>query len=69
MADNFWLHGGKPEEIVQTISHGWPDKGMPAWEAALGPEKVHWLAAYVLMLKGKPVDNPKPPQGVEETVE
>ena len=66
LTDNFWIHGGKPEDIVATITHGWPDKGMPAWQPVLGAEKVHWLAAYVLSLRGRPVNNPKPPQGVEE---
>ena len=66
LTDNYWLHGGKPEDILATITHGWPEKGMPAWQPVLGAEKVHWLAAYVLSLRGKPVNNPKPPQGVEE---
>ena len=66
LTDNFWLHGGKPEDIVLSITGGWVGKGMPAWGPVLGPEKVHWLAAYVMSLRGKPVTNPKAPQGVEE---
>ena len=67
LTDRFWIHGGKREDVVATITHGWPDKGMPAWGVSQGPERVHWLAAYVLSLKGRSVANPKAPQGTEET--
>ncbi len=67
LTDKFWLHGGKSEDIVLSITGGWVAKGMPSWGPVLGPEKIHWVAAYVLSLKGKPVTNPKAPQGVEET--
>jgi cytochrome c oxidase cbb3-type subunit 3 len=66
LTDRFWIHGGKRENVVASIAHGWPDKGMPAWEVSQGPEKVHWLAAYVTSLKGRSVANPKAPQGTEE---
>lgn len=63
LVDAYWLHGNKPEDIVRTIEHGWVEKGMPAWRPSLGAQKVHWLVAYVLSIKGKSVDNPKAPQG------
>jgi cytochrome c oxidase cbb3-type subunit 3 len=66
LTDRFWIHGGAPEKVVATITNGWADKGMPAWGVSQGPEKVHWLAAYVLSLKGRSVANPKAPQGTEE---
>lgn len=66
LTDKYWLHGGKPEDIIKTITNGWVASGMPTWGPVLGAEKVHWLAAYVMSLRGKPVNNPKAPQGVEE---
>ena len=66
LTDRFWIHGGKAENIVASIAAGWPDKGMPAWEVSQGPEKVHWLSAYVHSLKGRSVANAKEPQGTEE---
>lgn len=63
LTDRYWLHGGKPEQILHSISAGWPDKGMPGWEVSQGPEKVHWLAAYVMSLKGRSVTGAKEPQG------
>jgi cytochrome c oxidase cbb3-type subunit 3 len=66
LTDKFWLHGGKPTDIHRTISGGAVEKGMPAWERTLGPERVRQLAAYVLTLKGKDVAG-KAPQGVPES--
>ncbi len=66
LTDRYWIHGGSPEAILHSIAAGWPEKGMPGWEVSQGPEKVHWLAAYVTSLKGRSVANPKEPQGEEE---
>lgn len=66
LTDEFWLHGGKPEAILFSISKGYPDKGMPSWKPVLGEEKVRLAAAYVLSLKGRKVANGKVPQGVKE---
>lgn len=66
LTDRFWLHGGSPEKVLHSIAAGWPDKGMPGWELSLGPEKVHWLAAYVTSIQGRTVAGAKEPQGTEE---
>lgn len=63
LVDAYWLHGNTPENIVRSIEQGWVEKGMPAWGPSLGAQKVHWLAAYLLSIKGKSVANPKAPQG------
>ena len=66
LTDPFWIHGGKPESVLTSISQGYPDKGMPAWKPVLGAEKVRLAAAYVLSLRGRSVANPKAPQGIRE---
>lgn len=66
LLDRFWIHGGSPEQILRSISQGWPEAGMPGWELSLGAEKVHWLTAYVMSVQGRSVPNAKAPQGVEE---
>jgi cytochrome c oxidase cbb3-type subunit 3 len=66
LTDKYWLHGGSPESILASVTHGYPDKGMPAWKNVLGAEKVRLAAAYVLTLRGRNVANPKAPQGVQE---
>lgn len=66
LTDPFWIHGGRPEAVLASISQGYPDKGMPAWKPVLGAEKVRLAAAYVLSLRGRTVANPKAPQGIRE---
>ena len=66
LTDKFWLHGGKPEEIVQTVRKGWPEKGMPPWGPQLGEKKVRAVAAYVLSIKNTNVAGGKAPQGDPE---
>jgi cytochrome c oxidase cbb3-type subunit 3 len=48
LVDSVWIHGGKPEEIVHTITAGVPAKGMITWGPILGPEKIGEVAAYVI---------------------
>lgn len=48
LVDSIWIHGGKPEEIVHTITAGVPAKGMITWGPILGPEKIGEVAAYVI---------------------
>ena len=66
LTDDFWIHGGKPTQILHTISTGVLDKGMPAWAATLKPEDLPAVAAYVMSLHGTHPAAPKEPQGVEE---
>jgi len=45
-----WLHGGKPTEIIHTITNGVPPKGMPTWGPVLGRERIMQVAAFILSL-------------------
>lgn len=66
LTDKFWIHGtGKPEEIVQTVTKGVLDKGMPPWEAQLKTTEIHSVVAFIRSIKGSNPPNPKPPQGNE----
>src|SRR5205085_1802975 len=38
LTDEFWLHGGKPTQVYDTIKEGFTAKGMPAWGGTLGEE-------------------------------
>ncbi|VAV84004.1 Cytochrome c oxidase (cbb3-type) subunit CcoP [hydrothermal vent metagenome] len=51
LTDNEWLYGGKPQEIVNTITNG-TEKGMPNWGPSLGSKKIANVAAYVHSLGG-----------------
>lgn len=48
LLDSVWIHGGRPEEILHTITVGVPEKGMLTWGPILGAEKVAEVAAYVV---------------------
>jgi cytochrome c oxidase cbb3-type subunit III len=56
LTDNDWLHGGSPEDIVESITHGRVGM-MPPMAAAVGsPADVSNVANYVLSLSGSPHD-------------
>ena len=40
LTDDRWIHGGSVEQVFQTITKGWPAKGMPPWGRALKPEEL-----------------------------
>jgi cytochrome c oxidase cbb3-type subunit 3 len=63
LTDEFWMHGGKPTEILRTVRVGVPDKGMLAWGQQFGEQKVRAVTAYVLTLAGTNVPGGKEPQG------
>ncbi|MBS2023784.1 MAG: c-type cytochrome [Deltaproteobacteria bacterium] len=62
LTDAYWLHGPKPTDIHKVIAGGVVEKGMPAWNPVLGPERVRALAAYVLTRRGLELPG-KGPQG------
>jgi cytochrome c oxidase cbb3-type subunit 3 len=66
LTDDYWLHGGRPTQVLHTISAGVLDKGMPAWSTTLKPDDVTAVATYVLSLHDTHPPSPKAPQGVKE---
>jgi cytochrome c oxidase cbb3-type subunit 3 len=69
LADKDWLYGGTAYDIKHSIMHGRKATGMMAWEAALGGEQgVKDVAAYVISLSGREVDNAAANAGKEKFV-
>ncbi len=62
LTDNDWLYGGKPEDIVKTITDGRTSIGMPA-HAHLGDQKIAKLTQYVLSLSGRATDQAAAEEG------
>lgn len=62
LTDNDWLHGGAPQQILETITRG-REGVMPALGAALGPDGVDELASYVMSLSGREVPAEKAAAG------
>lgn len=65
LTDEYWIHGGRPTDLMRTVHDGVLDKGMPAWGEVLSPEQVTNVVAYVLTLKDTHPANPKEPQGTK----
>ena len=47
LADREWIHGGTPMEVLQVITKGVLDKGMPAWGSVLGQQKITEVTAFI----------------------
>ena len=56
LSDNDWLHGGAPEQIMQTITKGRHGM-MPAWAAQIKPAEASDIAQYVRSLSGLAADS------------
>ena len=67
LTDDFWLHGGKINNLFKTIKYGVAAKGMPTWEGKLSPKQISDVANYVKSLHGTNPPGAKEPQGVKET--
>lgn len=65
LTDEFWIHGGTPNQILATVSQGIPDKGMPTWSQTMRPEDIAACVAYVMTLHDTHPPNPKEPQGTK----
>jgi len=66
LTDEYWLHGGKINNVFKTIKYGVPEKGMISWEKTLTPKQISDVANYIKSLKGSNPANPKAPQGEKE---
>ena len=62
LTDRYWIHGGSPIAIHETITKGVPSKGMAAWGGQLGPRRVEQTVAYVLSIRNTEIPG-KDPQG------
>jgi cytochrome c oxidase cbb3-type subunit III len=68
LTDAYWLHGGKPLQILNTVTNGVPEKGMVAWRDQLGPARIQKVVSFVLTLRGRNLPG-KTPQGVLEPLD
>lgn len=48
LVDDEWIHGTKPSEIYISVSAGFLDKGMQAWEPLLGQKRIAEVVAFLL---------------------
>jgi cytochrome c oxidase cbb3-type subunit III len=63
LTDDYWIHGGKINDVFRTIKYGVPAKGMLAWQGQLTPVEMQQVASYIKSIYGTNPVNPKAPQG------
>ncbi|QEK51259.1 c-type cytochrome [Pedobacter aquae] len=67
LTDDYWIHGGKINNVFKTIKYGVPEKGMVSWEKQLTPKQISDVANYIKSLAGTNPPNGKEPQGDKES--
>lgn len=63
LTDDYWLHGGRINDVFHTIKYGVQDKGMASWKDILSSRQIFQVANYVKSLHGSNPPNAKEPQG------
>jgi cytochrome c oxidase cbb3-type subunit 3 len=63
--DEYWIHGGRPEDLLKVINEGVVEKGMISYKSQLNKTQINSVIAYILSLKGSNPPNQKAPQGVK----
>ncbi len=69
LADEYWLHGGSPQDTYNSIKNGIPEKGMIAWKDVLSPAKINDVNSYIYTLRGTNPPGAKEPQGEKYVAE
>jgi len=62
--DEYWIHGGKPEDLLKVVTEGVIEKGMISYKSQLNKTQINNVIAYILSLQGTNPPNQKAPQGV-----
>ena len=62
LTDEYWIHGCSLEDIVKSITTGFPDKGMLPYGSSnrLTDEELVQVASYILSKQGSNPADPKP---------
>lgn len=63
LTDDYWLHKGSLHDIYSSIKHGYPDKGMQAWEKNYSAKEINNIAGFIKSIHGTNPPNAKAPQG------
>lgn len=61
--DEYWIHGGKQEDLKKVIIDGIVDKGMLSYKSQLSDKQINHVIDYILSLQGTNPPNQKAPQG------
>lgn len=63
LTDDYWIHGGKINDVFKTIKTGVIEKGMQSWKDVFSANQIAQLASYIKTLHGTNPPGAKDPQG------
>jgi cytochrome c oxidase cbb3-type subunit 3 len=63
LTDDYWIHKGSLKDVYLSVKHGYPDKGMQAWDKNFSAKEIVSLAGFIKSIKGTNPPNGKAPQG------
>lgn len=66
MLDDIWAGGGDDESLARSIRVGNPEKGMPAWSAALSEKEIRAMVIFIReqRARAKPTAQPRPAESM-----
>jgi cytochrome c oxidase cbb3-type subunit 3 len=50
--DDYWINGGRPEDLLKVVNEGVIDKGMLSYKSQLNKKQIDHVIAYILSLHG-----------------
>ncbi|MGE5106107.1 MAG: cbb3-type cytochrome c oxidase N-terminal domain-containing protein, partial [Sphingobacteriales bacterium] len=63
LTDDYWIHGGKINDLFKTIKYGYPEKSMQSWKDLLSPVQIAQVASFIKSLRGTNPSGAKEKQG------
>ncbi len=63
LTDDFWIHGGKINDVFKTIKLGVVEKGMQSWKDVFSATQIAQLSSYIKSIHGTNPPGAKAPQG------
>lgn len=63
LTDDYWIHGGKINDLFKTIKYGYPEKSMQSWKDLLTPVQIAQVSSYIKSLRGTNPPGAKEKQG------
>ncbi len=63
MTDEYWIHGGRMEDMYQVVMNGVIEKGMISYKDQLSQQQIKDVLTYIQSLQGTNPPNAKAPQG------
>jgi len=63
LTDNYWIHGGKINDVFKTVKYGVQGKAMASWKEILNPKQIFEVSNYIHSLQGSNPPNAKAAEG------